>query len=323
MRRHIVREKTLAHIVTALGVLLLGIALASGPLGRSAQQASSDPIVAAAALQAKSPALEDTSSPGRQSGLEDVVRSRGGRSGEQSSPEADSMAQATATATATATSAPTATPKPEATAAPTLAPTSAPPAADGPKLRVGIQSGHWKSNELPAELASLRTSTGAAGSGWTEAAVNLDLAKRVVGLLEKENLIVDLIPATVPVQYEADAFVSIHGDANSSTVPSGYKLARATRSGIPAKDDALLRAISSEYGAATKLPYHAGTITVNMTAYYAFANRGIQHSVAPTTPSVILETGFLTNPGDRRLLTEQPDMVAASIARGILSFLGR
>ncbi|MGE5619826.1 MAG: N-acetylmuramoyl-L-alanine amidase family protein [Sphingomonadaceae bacterium] len=310
MRRHIIREKTLAHVMTALGVLFLGFALASSPLGRTPQQISSDHTIAAAAPEVESTAL-DSPSTGRPSTVADTVRSRGARSGKIHSTEAGPTAGPTATVPATATATATATPAPT------------PAAVAGPKLRVGIQSGHWKANELPAELASLRTATGAAGNGWSEAEINLDLSRRVVALLEKENLIVDLIPATVPVQYKADAFVSIHGDANSSPVPSGYKLARATRSSIPAKDDALLHAISTEYGPATKLPYHASTITVNMTAYYAFANSGIQHSVAPTTPSVILETGFLTNPNDRKLLVEQADLVAGAIARGILSFLSR
>lgn len=153
--------------------------------------------------------------------------------------------------------------------------------------------------------------------------MNLDISRRVVALLEKENLQIDLIPATVPKQYKADAFVSVHGDANSNTSVSGYKLARATRSSIPAKDDALLRAISTEYAAATGLRNHPATITVNMTAYYAFANRGIEHSVAPTTPAVILELGFLTTYSDRQLLLGQPDRVAEGIAKGILKFLGK
>jgi N-acetylmuramoyl-L-alanine amidase len=116
--------------------------------------------------------------------------------------------------------------------------------------------------------------------------------------------------------------VALHGDANSNTSLSGYKLARSSRSSIPAKDDALLNAISGEYAAATGLPNHPGTITVNMTAYYAFANRGIDHSIAPTTPGVILEMGFLTTAKDRSLLVEQPDLVAGGIARGILKYLG-
>jgi N-acetylmuramoyl-L-alanine amidase len=153
--------------------------------------------------------------------------------------------------------------------------------------------------------------------------INLDIARRVAAILEGQQIDVDLLPSTVPVQYKADAFVALHGDANSNTSLSGYKLARSSRSSIPAKDDALLNAISTEYAAATGLSFHAGTITVNMTSYYAFANQGIQHSIAPTTPGVILEMGFLTTAKDRNLLMDQPDVVAGGIARGILKFLGK
>ncbi len=191
--------------------------------------------------------------------------------------------------------------------------------ADAPK--VGIQAGHWKTNEYPAELAKLRSSTGAAGSGWREVDVNLDIARRVVAILDKSGVRAELLPATVPVQYEADAFVSIHGDANGSTSVSGYKAARATSSRIPEKDDALVRTIESEYQAATGLKKHPGTITQNMTQYYAF-NKKLDHAVGDQTPSVILELGFLTTKSDRDLLTQQPDKVAEGIAAGILDYLG-
>ena len=183
--------------------------------------------------------------------------------------------------------------------------------------------GHWRNSELPAELAGLRGSTGGAGSGWREVDVNLDIGQRVAALLQQQNVVVDLIPATVPSHYAADAFVALHCDANSNTTLSGYKLARASWSRIPATDDALLNAISSEYAAATGLRNHPPTITLAMTAYYAFDNRQLEHAVAPTTPAVILEMGFLTTAKDRQFLMEQPDRAAQGIANGILRFLGR
>ncbi len=199
------------------------------------------------------------------------------------------------------------------------------PSGDGqspqPLARVGIQAGHWLSSALPAELASLRGATGAAGNGWREVDVNLDIARRVEALLGKAGVQVDLLPATVPPDYGADAFVALHGDANGTSSLSGYKLARASWSSIPEKDDALLKAISAEYQAGTGLVDHPQTITQNMTMYYAFNHR-LEHSVSPATPSVILEMGFLTNAQDRDLLMQQPDRVAEAITKGILRFLG-
>ncbi len=305
VRRFRLRESTLTHLVTALGILLVGAALASGPLGRSPDSQTQGHLAVASVAQIA------TATPARPAAAENNVSSRGGR-------PTDSPATVSGE---TATPAGAAQPTPTVTA-PSI-PTPPAPAKGAPTQRVGIQAGHWKEAELPAELASLRGSTGAAGTGWREVDINLDIARRVAALLEQANVIVDLIPSTVPVQYKADAFVALHGDANSNTSLSGYKLARSSRSSIPAKDDALLNALSSDYAAATGLPFHAGTITVNMTAYYAFANRGIQHSIAPTTPGVILEMGFLTTTKDRNLLMQQPDLVAGGIAKGILKFLGR
>ncbi len=187
--------------------------------------------------------------------------------------------------------------------------------------RVGIQAGHWKENELPAELAWLRPNNGTAGSGWREVDVNLAVANRVAAILRGLGLTVDVLPATVPVHYAADAFVALHGDGSTNTTLTGYKLARARWSRIPSTDDALLADISEEYHAATGLPDNPQTISENMRQYFAFDWPEMQHAVAPTTPSVILEMGFLTTPSDRKLLLEQQDLVASGIAKGIVRFL--
>jgi len=207
---------------------------------------------------------------------------------------------------------------------PTSPAQAAPPApAPSPAepLRVGIQAGHWKASELPDELAALRGSGGAVGDGWREVDVNLDVASRVAAILAQAGIQVDLLPSTIPIDYKADAFVAIHADANGDSGLSGYKLARAVWSSIPAKDDDLIAAISGEYQSATGLKLEPHTITQNMLRYYAFNHR-LQHSVDPATPAVILEMGFLTNADDRALLTQQPDRVAQGIAAGILKFLG-
>ncbi|NCC36857.1 MAG: N-acetylmuramoyl-L-alanine amidase, partial [Chloroflexia bacterium] len=60
--------------------------------------------------------------------------------------------------------------------------------------RVGLQVGHLRSNELPDELARLRTSTGARWGRITEAELNLDIVNRITPLLEAEGVVVDIIP---------------------------------------------------------------------------------------------------------------------------------
>jgi|HigsolmetaAR202D_1030399.scaffolds.fasta_scaffold10033_4 hypothetical protein len=205
---------------------------------------------------------------------------------------------------------------PEVTPTPSVEPTPTPRPAGTPP-RVGIQVGHLNSHELPEELARLRSSTGARAGGYTEAEVNHEIAKRVAALLEAQGFIVDLIPATVPVQYDADAFVAIHADGSSSTAAHGYKIATPWRASRASEH--LLDSIRAEYAAATNMPWD-DAITVNMRGYYAFNYRRHQHAVGRTTPAVIVETGFLTNPSDRALLTQRPDVVAAGIANGIVRY---
>jgi N-acetylmuramoyl-L-alanine amidase len=186
---------------------------------------------------------------------------------------------------------------------------------------VGIQAGHWQTANMPDELASLRGSTGAAGSGWREVDVNLDIARRVSALLSNAGVQVDLLPSTIPTGYKADAFVALHNDGNSNTSLSGYKVARSSWSVIPTKDDALVKDLANDYEAGTGFAANPQTITLAMTRYYAFNNQMLQHAVAPSTPGAILEMSFLTNAGDRNVMTTDPDRVATAVANGILDFL--
>jgi hypothetical protein len=213
---------------------------------------------------------------------------------------------------------PGATPTPDATPTPSVEPTPT-PRPPGTPWRVGIQVGHWKSDELPEELARLRTSTGARAGDYTEAGVNLDIAQRVAALLEQRGVVVDVLPATVPIRYDADAFVSIHADGSQSAGAHGFKIATPWRTSRAAQH--LLDVLREEYAASTGMPWD-DAITFNMRGYYAFNFRRHEHAAARTTPAVIVETGFLTNAADRAILTSQPDIVAAGIANGIMRYLG-
>jgi N-acetylmuramoyl-L-alanine amidase len=186
--------------------------------------------------------------------------------------------------------------------------------------RVGVQIGHYEIDKLPDEQKSLRTSTGGAGGGVREVEVNQEIAKRVAALLTAKGITVDLLPATVPPAYTADAFVAIHADAASGGGPSGYKLARSRFSAIPQTDDALVNSIYHTYGKATGLPT-SDSITRNMTGYYAFNSRRRLYAVSKITPAAIIEMGYLTNTSDRTYLLGHKDVVAQGIADGIIRFL--
>lgn len=189
---------------------------------------------------------------------------------------------------------------------------------DGPP-RVGLQVGHWKNEELPEELSRLIGSTGSSGGGKSEAEVALAIAELTKKRLEERGITVDLIPATVPPQYWADAFVSIHADGNVDWRTRGYKAASPRRD-FSKNAKKLEDHIEEEYQKATGLPYDPN-VSRNMRGYYAFAWWRYDHAVHPMTASVILETGFLTNPTDRELLINSPEVSANGLAHGILRFL--
>ncbi|MDP9371959.1 MAG: N-acetylmuramoyl-L-alanine amidase [Chloroflexota bacterium] len=188
------------------------------------------------------------------------------------------------------------------------------------EARVGLQVGHWRIEELPDELARLRENWGGSAGGVREVEVNLAVAEETAAILRRHGVTVDILPATVPPGYRADAFVAIHCDINNDSGMRGYKLARYRYSAIPALDDALIAAVGSSYAATTGQPQDSH-ITRGMTEYYAFSGDYLRHAVDAGTPAAIVELGFLTNPGDRVLLTTQPQLVAWGLAAGILRFL--
>lgn len=188
----------------------------------------------------------------------------------------------------------------------------------GPK-RVGLQAGHWKTEEIPSELRGL--GPGASAAGKAEWEVNLDIAERTAALLRAYGVEVDILPTTLPIEYKAHAFLSIHADGDEAGARQGYKLGRAVWSATPEADDKLIAAISIAYATSTHMPLDPVGASRRMTAYYAFNSRRYCHAVAPGTPSAILEAGYLTSAVDRRILFNDPDAVARGIALGLLRFL--
>lgn len=188
----------------------------------------------------------------------------------------------------------------------------------GPR-RVGIQAGHWKTNEAPPELRMLESQTGSAWEGITEVEINLDIAQRVAVILNRHGIAVDLLPTTIPPGYVADAFVALHGDSDGVGARSGFKLAHGSRRGP--HEDALLASIKEHYGAASGLPYDPQHISRNMLGYYAFSWSRWQHAVSAHTPAVILEMGYVSHDHDRALMLDNADALAAGIAQGVITFL--
>lgn len=192
------------------------------------------------------------------------------------------------------------------------------PVRTGPP-RVGVQAGHWRNDEVPEELDGLkRNAQGATGGGYTEQEVVYDIAVRVEALLEAEGVEVDLLPATIPVDYAADAFISIHADGNPSGSARGFKIA-GPRYDFSGQSERLVQDLIRAYKV-LEMP-EDDNITRRMSGYYAFNWRRYDHALHPLTPAAIIETGFMTNTADRAVLIGEPDRVAEAITKGVMSFL--
>jgi hypothetical protein len=187
------------------------------------------------------------------------------------------------------------------------------------KARVALQVGHWKTNELPDELQRLRGNTGATGGGKAEWEVNYEIATATAQILEKEGISVTILPATIPKRFWADVFVAIHADGSLDTTKSGFKLA-APRRDRTGKAEKLITEIQTTYQQSTGFAIDPN-VTRNMRGYYAFAWWRFDHAIHPMTTAVILETGFLSSPQDRRLLVNNPSLPAEGLAQGILNYL--
>jgi N-acetylmuramoyl-L-alanine amidase len=191
---------------------------------------------------------------------------------------------------------------PEQEAAAEIWPTMTP----RPHLRIGIVAGHWGSD-----------SGAVCPDGLTEVEINLDIATRVKESLVGEGYEVDLLKEFDPrlVGYRSIVLVSIHADSCDyiNDQARGFKVSAAVSTFYPEKAARLTNCLRTRYSEATNLPYHAGSITSDMTSYHAF------YEIHNETTAAIIETGFMNL--DRQILTEQPNLVADGVTNGILCFV--
>jgi N-acetylmuramoyl-L-alanine amidase len=75
----------------------------------------------------------------------------------------------------------------------------------------------------------------------------------------------------------------------------------------------LTTCLSQRYAEITGLPYHAGSVTDDMTYYHAFSE------IDPNTTAAIIEAGFMNL--DYQFITEEAERVAEGITAGILCYL--
>ena len=80
-----------------------------------------------------------------------------------------------------------------------------------------------------------------------------------------------------------------------------------------------MRLLERSYGEVTNLR-RLPTVTQRMQNYYAFNFRRYEHALHPMTIGVIIETGFLTNSTDRRVILSDPERAARGIVEAVVAF---
>ena len=154
--------------------------------------------------------------------------------------------------------------------------------------------------------------------GLREVDVTTAVAARAKTILEARGYRVDILAefdkrlSASRRDYSPRAFVAIHADS-CVNYASGYKVARAANSAIAQEDDRLVRCVSVAYAAATLLPFHAGSITNDMTQYHGL------NEIDPKSPGAILELGFLGSEYD--LLKNRRALLAEGVANGVDDFM--
>jgi N-acetylmuramoyl-L-alanine amidase len=189
-------------------------------------------------------------------------------------------------------------------------------APDGP-VRIALQAGHWKANEAPDELAGLKDN-GTKGGGKAEWEVNLAIVRTTAAMLEKKGYLVDILPAVVPPGYRAHLFIAIHADGATDERASGFRIA-APRRDATGRAARIVSLLEESYGKTTGLK-RLPDVTRRMESYYAFNFRRYEHALHPMTIAVIVETGFLTSPSDRKIIVNDPERVARGIVDAVVAF---
>lgn len=106
----------------------------------------------------------------------------------------------------------------------------------------------------------------------------------------------------------ADYFVSLHANASTITSASGseaYVFSNASAATPLARD--ILKWLNISTGLPTR---------------GVFARPSLYVLRRTRMPATLIELGFITNPGDARLMATRPDLFANGVANGIVDYLG-
>lgn len=193
----------------------------------------------------------------------------------------------------------------------TQAPANLPTQAPRARPVIGIVAGHSGNGDdvgavCPDELGGIK-----------EVDINLDIATRVRDKLVTAGYEVDLLAEFDPrlTGYQGMALISIHADSCKyvNEEATGFKVAAAMSTTYPEQATRLTNCIRERYASITKLKYHPGSVTMDMTDYHAF------FEINKNTPAAIIEVGFMNK--DRLDLINRSDVLSDGIVAGILCYV--
>ena len=185
--------------------------------------------------------------------------------------------------------------------------------------KVALQIGHEDVANHPHELRDLRWNTGGYADGVREVDVNRRVVARLEQRLRAIGVDVEVLPATPPVDYHADLFISVHADSVRDPSRHGYKSAHFAPP-RNALEPILRKHLDEAYLQASRLADDNINVSPTMRAFYAFNHRKYRHSVHPDTPAVIVEMGYISNPDDRAYLAKASEP-ADALFQGIVRYL--
>ena len=165
---------------------------------------------------------------------------------------------------------------------------------------------------------------GAEGNGYREQDLVFRIGQELAGILEAEGYDVRLSRPTAETQlgtsnasslaarvndantWGADYFISLHANASEISSASGSEALVYRADSTAGELGATILQYLSE---ATGLPNRGVTPRTNL--YVLRRTR---------MPAVLVELGFITNPGDAALMADAPQLFALGIANGISAF---
>lgn len=178
--------------------------------------------------------------------------------------------------------------------------------------KIGVVSGHRGPENDPGAVCYENGEV-----VLTENEINFAIAVLVVQGLRERGYNVELLDEfdLRLENYQAAALVSIHANDCGSyggENPSGYLVSQAESRAEGGEDTRLRECVAEHYGRAAQIERRYG-LTRDMTDYHIF------REIHPTTPGIILETGFML--ADQDLLVNNADMLARGIVNGVVCYL--